>query len=231
MRDRVVLWDFDGTLARLEQGWTGALLRALDQLVPGHQVTREQLRPHLLDGFPWHHPERSHPHLKAPAAWWREVEGLLARAATAVGYGSLAAELACRAHRLVVEPASYTVYPDALPALERLGACGWRHVVLSNHVPELADIVRGLGLAGYFEAIHTSALLGYEKPHAQAFAVAVEEAGHPGHVWMIGDNPIADIGGALAAGIPAILVRREFPYPRYRPDLQGAVELILAGEG
>lgn len=231
MPDRVVLWDFDGTLACRQGAWTGALLQALDELAPGHCVARDDIRPHIMDGFPWHCPERPHPHLNQPEAWWAEVEALMGRAFAAVGYAERAAEMAHLARGCVTDPATYTVYEDTVPALERLAQAGWRHVVLSNHVPELTDIVRGLEIAHYFEAVHTSALMGYDKPHAEAFHIALREAGNPSRVWMVGDNPLADIGGALALGMPAILVRREFGYPRYCPGLDEAVELIIASQG
>ena len=50
---------------------------------------------------------------------------------------------------------------------------------------------------------------GYEKPHSEAFSLARMAAGNPATIWMVGDNPKADIAGAEAAGIPAILVRRD----------------------
>ena len=94
-----------------------------------------------------------------------------------------------------------------MPALKQLQDVGWTHVILSNHVPELPDIVTTLGLSPYITRIFTSALLGYEKPHPQAFRYVLDELHNPAVVWMIGDNPEADIAGAEASGIPAILVR------------------------
>ncbi len=227
MSDRLVMWDFDGTLAFREGLWSSALMAALDQLCPGHSVLRDDLRPSLRDGFLWHYPERPHPHLNDPEAWWAETEAHMARAFGTVGHGERAAELAAAARVAVTDPATYTVYDDTVPALVKLSEHGWRHVILSNHVPELEQIVQGLGLGSHFEAVHSSALIGYEKPHAEAFRIALDAAGDPPHVWMVGDNPLADIGGALALGILAVLVRREFRYPRYSPDVAGAVDIIL----
>lgn len=230
MSDHLVMWDFDGTLAFREGAWGSALMRALDELAPGHSVARDDIRHYARDGFPWHYPERPHPHLNEPEAWWGEIEELMARAFEAVGYVDRAAELAAAARDAFIDPATHIVYEDTVPALVKLTEHGWRHVILSNHVPELEQIVGGLGLAAHFEAVHTSALLGYDKPHAEAFRLALRQAGDPSQVWMVGDNPLADLGGALALGIPAILVRREFRYPRYSPDLKGAVDLILQSD-
>jgi putative hydrolase of the HAD superfamily len=150
-----------------------------------------------------------HPELAEPAAWWKHVEAVLAGAYRSSGISALRAdELARLAHRRYIDTAeAWKVYADALPALRRLSSMGWRHAILSNHVPELPDIVSGLGLAPHFEAVFTSAETGFEKPHAQAFARARGALGDPASIWMIGDNPSADVAGARAAGIPAILVR------------------------
>jgi putative hydrolase of the HAD superfamily len=41
------------------------------------------------------------------------------------------------------------------------------------------------------------------------FAAGMARAGQPGVAWMVGDNPVADVAGARAAGMRAILVRHE----------------------
>jgi FMN phosphatase YigB (HAD superfamily) len=87
-----------------------------------------------------------------------------------------------------------------------LRVLGWRHAILSNHVPELPSMVSGLGLSHLIDVVFTSAATGYEKPNPRAFEIALEACGWPSESWMVGDNPIADIAGAEAFGIPAVLV-------------------------
>ena len=83
------------------------------------------------------------------------------------------------------------------------------------------DPLAGLGLGDRFEAVLNSAATGFEKPHPRAFALALASAGQPRVAWMIGDNPVADVGGAVAAGLRAILVRTSPP----EPGIQHAVGL------
>jgi HAD superfamily hydrolase (TIGR01549 family) len=204
---KAVLWDFDGTLAYRDGMWTGCLLEVLDEHEPGHTHCADDLRPALRDGFPWHTPERAHPELAGADAWWTPVEALLARAYGSVGYASdRAAEFARHARRRYGR-AGWDVYEDTVPTLDRLRAAGWRHVILSNHVPELSAIVENLGLTTLVDAVVNSAETGYEKPHPEAFAIARRVAGEPEQLWMVGDNPIADVEGARSAGIQALLVR------------------------
>jgi putative hydrolase of the HAD superfamily len=113
---------------------------------------------------------------------------------------------------------------------------GWRHAIITNHMPELPGIVKALGLSPYIEFCVDSALTGYEKPHPQAFRLALTMAGNPEQVWMVGDNMVSDIKGAEAVGIPAILVNEPHVHTnqvadirdiRYRAaDLTGVVKII-----
>jgi len=208
---RAILWDFDGTLAFRAGMWSGCLVEVLDEHEPGHIVRADDLRPHLRDGFPWHMPDVAHPHLDSPDAWWAPVEALLAGAYERVGFdASRSRALATLARTRYVDPArSWALFDDTRPTLERLRDDGWTHVVLSNHVPELPAIVTGLGLDDLVGCVVNSATTGFEKPNPKAFAAARHAAGDPEELWMVGDNPVADVEGAKRAGIPAILARAD----------------------
>jgi putative hydrolase of the HAD superfamily len=228
---RLLIWDFDGTLAhrRGEKGWSMLLVEALDAEEPGHGCSRDTLRPHLRDGFPWHRAEVPHPELCGdPEAWWAAVRPVLARAYEAAGYpAARAAELALVAQRLYVDPAGWSLFDDTLPALERLAEAGWTHAILSNHVPELGRIVAALGLDRLVAHVSCSADTGYEKPHPRAFEELVSRF-EPQEVWMLGDNVVADVLGAESVGISAVLVRRPDPRAtRYADTLAGVEALLL----
>ncbi|HZT83984.1 MAG TPA: HAD family hydrolase [Gaiellaceae bacterium] len=227
---RLLIWDFDGTLAhrRGETGWSILLAEALDAEEPGHGHSADTFRTHLRDGFPWHRPEVAHPELRDPDAWWASVLPLLSRAYEAVGLEhTRALELADAARRLYVDPGvGWALFEDTLPTLERLSRAGWTHAILSNHVPELRHIVAGLGLDDVVSFLSCSAETGYEKPHPQAYA-SVLEALHPAEAWMVGDNVVADVLGAEAVGLPAVLVRRPDPRAARYADSLGGVEALL----
>ncbi|WP_405859014.1 HAD-IA family hydrolase [Streptomyces sp. NBC_01515] len=231
MTKSVVLWDFDGTLAFRDGRWRGCLVEALDEVAPGHGVVAADVAPGLRDGFPWHRPESGHPELSTPDAWWGALQPLFVKAYAGAGVEArLAALAASRVRARYIDASRWTVFPDAVSALEELAAAGWLHVVVSNHVPELAGLLRDLGLGRHFAAVVNSSLVGWEKPHRRIFEVALDRAGSPGRVWMVGDNPVADVAGAQALGIPAILVR-----PGQDDGLRPAVRRILdddvAGDG
>jgi putative hydrolase of the HAD superfamily len=222
---RLAIWDFDGTLAhrRGETGWSILLAETLDAEEPGHVHSADTFRPHLREGFPWHSPAVAHPELCEPDAWWASVSPVLGRAYEAADYPpERSLELADAARRLYVDPGvGWELFPDTLPTLARLTQAGWTHTILSNHVPELRQIVTALGLDEHVELLSCSAETGYEKPHAQAYASVLDRL-RPAEVWMIGDNIAADVLGAEELGIPAVLVRRpDSRAARYADSLAG----------
>ncbi|PCN50605.1 hypothetical protein B6U99_03620 [Candidatus Geothermarchaeota archaeon ex4572_27] len=115
-------------------------------------------------------------------------------------------------------------YPDAEACLEALSSLGYRMAVVSNvSVHEMAEeTLRRLGLDRYFEALVTSASVGWRKPHPAIFNEAlrrlkVEAEG----AAFVGDDPWADVYGAKSVGMKAIwLRRRPQPEPPTRPDVE-----------
>lgn len=224
-----MLWDFDGTLAWRRGLWSGCLIEILDEHEPGHAGTPELVRERLRGVFPWHRHRQPHPELAHPDAWWRSLTPGLAEAIAGCGIApARARELAGEVRgRFVDAERGWRVFDDSLPALRATRAAGWRNVILSNHVPELSQLVAALGLAELVEEVHSSALSGFEKPNPQAFRLALAACGDPERRWMVGDNPLADVAGAEALGVPAILVRTDAPAPRRAPDAAAAAAMIL----
>jgi putative hydrolase of the HAD superfamily len=223
----VVMWDFDGTLATRPGLWSACVLEVLDECSPGHAGTLDRLRADLRGGFPWHRAGTAHPELSQPDAWWDSLSPLLGRAFAGAGIETdrhRSLERAVRA-RFVDGTRGWRVFDDTRPALEDTAAAGWRNVILSNHVPELPELVATLGLADLVDAVFTSATIGYDKPHPEAFRHALRHSGDPERRWMIGDNPEADVRGAEALGIPAILIRTAGG----EPDALAAAQLVTAG--
>ncbi len=205
---KYLIWDFDGTLAWRPGGWTGAVISILRQSSTGVSATPDQVRPYLQSGFPWHAPENPHPGL-SPAEWWEDLQPVLARAFKGVGVTNGDCHvLARRVRAAYLDPHGWQRYNDSLPALGMLSARGWKHILLSNHVPELPDLLDCLGLTGFFIATFNSAETGYEKPNPKAFRNVLEWIGPGATAWMIGDSFASDVLGALEVGLPAILVRK-----------------------
>ena len=91
--------------------------------------------------------------------------------------------------------------------LRDLSSRGWPHLILSNHVPELPEILHALGLDEHLLQVFNSAESGFEKPHPWAFDGVLETVACAEAAWVVGDNLRVDVWGAEAVGLPAILVR------------------------
>jgi putative hydrolase of the HAD superfamily len=202
-----IIWDFDGTLAYKPGLWSGTLMQVLNEYHPEHDIEICQIKPYLKDTFPWHTPDKPHHHLSTPESWWSHVEEVIANAYQAVGISKeISIHLGQLVHQRYINPQSFILYDDTLSTLNYLSSKGWKNVILSNHVPELPQIVEQLGLGQLISNCISSATIGYEKPNPEAFKIALSASGNPKSVWMIGDSISADIIGAQNVNIPAILV-------------------------
>ena len=126
----------------------------------------------------------------------------------------------------ILDADRYTVFDDVVPVLTALQERGWHHLVVSNHVPELPALIEGLGLASFFDAVISSGVVGYEKPHRRMFETARAHTIGDQPIWMIGDNPSADCVAAMAFGVKAILVRTAEGFEPRVDDLWGVLRLI-----
>jgi putative hydrolase of the HAD superfamily len=101
----------------------------------------------------------------------------------------------------------YAEVPAVLRALRDRGAA---LVVVSNWDVSLHDVLDETGIAPLVDHAVTSAELGAGKPDPAIFAHALALAGARAHEALhAGDSLVADVEGARAAGIDAVLVARD----------------------
>jgi putative hydrolase of the HAD superfamily len=205
---RYVLWDFDGTIAMRSGMWSDAMLQAIARHIPDSSITLQDIRPHLCVGFPWHEPDRLHDHLSSsPSLWWEELEKLFRVALQKLGHTEKhAATIAACVKSEYLDLQHWRVAPGVPEVFEELSDHGWGHVVVSNHVPELQQLVESLGIDSHFERIFSSALLGVEKPNPIFFQRVLSALGPRDDAWIVGDSVHADISGGKAAGLKTVLV-------------------------
>jgi putative hydrolase of the HAD superfamily len=104
----------------------------------------------------------------------------------------------------------FRAYPDAAPALRELRVRGVRLVVVSNWDASLHERLEETGLAALVDGAVASAELGHAKPARAIFEHALALAGAPPEAALhAGDSVEADVEGALAAGLRAVLVARD----------------------
>jgi putative hydrolase of the HAD superfamily len=123
------------------------------------------------------------------------------------------------------------VLPGVREALAGFRAAGLQLVVVSNSDGTVESVLSAQGLRSYFDLIFDSQVVGFEKPDPQIFRLALKRCrAAPDRTLHVGDLYAADVVGARAAGIHALLLD---PYgdwtgadcPRL-PDLKSLHESI-----
>lgn len=123
--------------------------------------------------------------------------------------------------------------PGARELFAHLSGAGIPFAILTNGWSPLQE--KKIAAIGYAGPILVSDAIGVSKPDKRAFALLAQTlAVAPEHIWYVGDNPVADVGGALAAGLRAVWVDRgELTYPQSLPpptlrvaDLRELIEKV-----
>ena len=208
MSIRGVLFDFSGTLFRLEIG--GSWL-------PGNaDAERAQ---HLMQVMTA--PVGPSAHLPADLAddWQRrDLDPVIHRRVytESLRQAGLPPDLAEIGYDRMLDPTSWAVYPDVRPALERLHAAGVPVAVVSNIAWDIRPIFELAGTADLVAEFVLSFQEGAMKPDEKLFRIACERLGvEPADALMIGDSLEAD-GGAATIGCAVEIVA---PLPTgQRPD-------------
>lgn len=111
------------------------------------------------------------------------------------------------------DPASWELYPETVETLASLKQRGLELGIVSNFDSRVFTILRGLGLAEFFDTITISSLAQAAKPAARIFHLALDKhAADPEEALHVGDSVRDDVKGATAAGLKAVLLDREGKY-------------------
>ena len=196
-----VLLDALGTLVELEAPWPH-LEREL--AARGVVVDIEHARAAMLAEMAYyraHHDE---------AGDWAGLKDLRRRCAGVV-QESLGTSLPLAAvEDALLAAIRFRAYPEVPAALERLRAGGARLAVVSNWDVSLHDVLERTGLRGLVDAVGAAAELGVAKPDPAIFRAALDRLGASAADAMhVGDSVEADVAGARAAGLEAVLVARD----------------------
>ncbi|WP_146245954.1 HAD family hydrolase [Curtobacterium sp. MCPF17_001] len=206
--ERMVFWDFDGTLAVREGSWPTILREAVLAADPTQTLDVDKLAIELRGGFPQWGPQGMGAYSRA-SDWWAAASPVLVDACLSVGVDpALTRHAMAELPSLYYRPTAWQILPGAREALQTVSRAGLSNVVLSNHAPELPGLVDALGFGPLVMRTITSASLGVEKPDSVMFKTALHLVGAARDSWMIGDNPVADIAGARGVGMRAVLVHR-----------------------
>jgi HAD superfamily hydrolase (TIGR01549 family) len=104
----------------------------------------------------------------------------------------------------------FEFFPDVIPELERLRVRGVKLALLSNSDCFTIKPFFDAGYKKYFDYIAFSYETGMLKPDSDIFRFVLEKLGaKPEQAVMVGDNLHDDVHAAEAAGMHAVLIRRD----------------------
>jgi putative hydrolase of the HAD superfamily len=196
-----VLLDALGTLVELERPWPHL---AAELGARGVVVSEEDARAAMLAEMAYyraHHDE---------AGDWAGLADLRRRCAAVVQERlgtSLPLDDVLDALLAAIRFRPYAEVPGALA---RLRADGARLAVVSNWDVSLHDVLERTGLRRLVDAVVISAELGVAKPDPAIFHAALARLGADADGAVhVGDSLQADVAGARAAGLQAVLVVRD----------------------
>jgi HAD superfamily hydrolase (TIGR01662 family) len=123
---------------------------------------------------------------------------------------------------------NFELYEDVIPVLDELRSAGLKIGLVSNSARDVHAFARhhALDIDAGISSFHH----GKTKPHASIFRAVLDLLDvTPAEAAMVGDTIEADIEGALALGMQAILVERLGRYSDYEPrieDLRALPEVL-----
>jgi len=127
-----------------------------------------------------------------------------------LGIAEYSHQIARKGYEVYLDSKSWTVFDDVMPTLLALRSRQLPIGIISNWDCSLDGIIDGMGLRQHFSVIVSSAVAGLYKPQIEIFNYALDLLGATGETSMyVGDHVHADVGGALNAGMTAVLIDRE----------------------
>lgn len=126
---------------------------------------------------------------------------------------------------------------EVLDGLDELRAAGWQVGVATNGAADIQRAkVRATGISERVDGVFVSEEADARKPQTRHFALAAARSGAVlgDGGWMVGDNPVNDIGGGRSAGLRTIWIGNDRSWPaddpgpdHTVPHVRAAIDLLL----
>lgn len=201
---KAILWDFDGTLSYPNRCFSSALYMAVSQF--GYTIEKHKTTEFLSTAYSWKNPDAIYID-RTWKVWWDTMFGKIT--AFCIENGIKVAdipEINARFREVLINAENYCLYDDAIETLKKCLELGYKNILATNNYPEITENLEKLGVAPYLTDCVVSSHIGYEKPRKEFYDEAKRRGGNSDIVYMIGDNPIADIRGGNDAGLITIAV-------------------------
>jgi len=113
----------------------------------------------------------------------------------------------------VFRTSAWSLFPETINVLSELKQRGCSLSIISNFDSRIYDVMEHLGILGLFDAFFISSEVGFAKPSPKIFERAMTSLSvTPRQCIHVGDSLRLDYEGAAGAGMPALLIDREFEH-------------------
>lgn len=209
MTIRAVCFDLDGTLLR-DDHVDGVVLRVARDLASRYDLDPDALAA-ANERVWWDYwPDVGEAWMRGqipggdvPLEVWR-------RALAEVGVTDAVAATAAVALHAELEGQAFSLYPESVEVLGALRERGIRIAIVTNGPSGLQRAkLRAVDLEKAADVVVVSGEHGTHKPDPAIFALTLEALGVAAdETLFVGDNQVADVGGARAAGLTAVWIDR-----------------------
>jgi len=205
-RFRAVFLDRDDTISRVSPVQAQAMYRAIGDIigVPDFTVTNDDYKALFVRTIgvpgvaPVNTPEREE------AFWLRWGQFIFEDH----GLADRAAELSAEIRRRFVFHTMMEPFPETREVLEALKSRGLKLGVISDTYPSLKASLESMGIAGYFDSMIASMVVGVSKPDARIFQTATEALGVRSEESVFVYYLQRNVDGARAVGMTALRIDR-----------------------
>ncbi|MCP5467864.1 MAG: HAD-IA family hydrolase [Deltaproteobacteria bacterium] len=122
-------------------------------------------------------------------------------------------------------------FPEVIPTLQKIKACGLEMGVLSNFsLASLEASLEKTGLLDFFKAACAATVIGASKPEAKAYEIALDQLGYSAKEVLFVDDKADNVLGAEKIGMQSLLLDRSLPAHQYEhqsiADLSGVLYFL-----
>ena len=149
--NKVLFWDFDGTLSYPNRCFSNCLSQALSRY--GYAIPENKIAAFMADFYSWKTPEIIYPE-RTHALWWDAHFEKVKDFCSENAVDKAKAQDICHALReILIDITNYKLYEDTVSTLEACRRLGYKNYLITNNYPEISDILKKLGIASYFALV------------------------------------------------------------------------------
>ena len=129
--DKIIFWDFHGTLAYNDFMFSKALYKVLISNEVDSKVSIDDLKKKPLEGLPWQNYEKKYLHLTESSAWQKNAENIFIGCYKELGVDEEKAfEYAKEVREELIKVDEFILYEDTIDTLRYFKERGYANVIL-----------------------------------------------------------------------------------------------------